>query len=397
VNVSSATGFVRRITFISGQLDIGGQERVLYLLLRGLNRRFDVDVVSLTEGGLWARAIRDLGIPVLEIPRHKSWDLGRLLRLFRHLRRRCPDLVYSLGFAANTYGRIAGVCARVPHLVVGWRGLEASPSRRRIEILLARVTDRVVCNSRAVMQDVLSHYPVSPKHAVLIVNGVDPIVTTEDENAQVRAELGAEPGMIVVGTVARLSEDKNPFLFLRTAARVQAARPGTLFVLAGGGPLGDRVKATAASLGLKDLRILGEREDARRLYAGFDIFILTSHREGMPNAVLEAMSAGLPCVVTAVGGSREVVLDGMTGFLAPPGDSEALAARILKLAASPDLRRRLGSTGRTRALKDFSPERMVLEHEALFDELIMRGSSSGRFSVPATPRHCEIDDSRTRQ
>jgi len=118
---------IHRITFITGQLDIGGQERILYLLLRGLPRRFEADVVSLSAGGIWAQEIRKLGIPVLELARHRSWEIGRALRLIRHLRRRRPDLIYSMGFAANTYGRVAGVCARVPHLVTGWRGLEASP------------------------------------------------------------------------------------------------------------------------------------------------------------------------------------------------------------------------------------------------------------------------------
>lgn len=364
-----------RITFISGQLDIGGQERALYLLVRGLDRRFQPDVVSLSEGGFWAREIEKLGIPVLALPRRRSWDLGRLVRLVRHLRRRRPALVYSLGFAANTYGRIAGLCARVPRLVTGWRGLEASPLHRLMEVVLARATDRVVCNSRAVLDDVLAHYPIPRERAVLIVNGVEPVTAAEDERARVRAEWGAGTSTLVAGTVARLGKDKNPMLFLEAASRVQTVRPDILFVLVGGGPLAPLVEAAAAELGLHNLRLLGERTDARRLYPGFDIFLLTSHREGMPNAVLEAMSAGIPCVVTSVGGSREVVLDGETGFHVPPGDADVMAARILELAASPEMRGRLGTAGRARARQDYSPEKMIRDHETLFDRLIA-GSSS---------------------
>jgi glycosyltransferase involved in cell wall biosynthesis len=375
VKGSNGNATSHRITLISGQLDIGGQERALYLLVRGLDRRFQSDVVSLAEGGFWAREIEKLGIPVLTLPRRRSWDLGRLFRLVRHLRQRRPALVYSLGFAANTYGRIAGLCARVPRMVTGWRGLEASPRRRLIELLLARSTDRVVCNSKAVIDDVLSHYPIPPERAVLIVNGVDPVDVAPDERARARAEWAAGPATLVVGSVARLSEDKNPMLFLATAARVQAIRPDILFVLVGGGPLGGRVEASAVAQGLKNLRLLGERSDARRLYPGFDVFILTSHREGMPNAVLEAMAAGIPCVATSVGGSREVVLDGTTGFLVRPGDAEGLSARILELAASSDLRKNLGSAGSARARREYSPEKMVREHEALFDEVIS-GSES---------------------
>src|SRR5437867_10729466 len=120
-----------RITIITGQLDVGGSERSLYLLIRNLDRgRFDLDVVSLVTGGYWAGEIRRLDVPVLELPRRHRWQPGRLLSLVRHLRTRRPALLYSIGFAANTYGRIAGRLAGVPHLVTGWRGLEASPLRK---------------------------------------------------------------------------------------------------------------------------------------------------------------------------------------------------------------------------------------------------------------------------
>src|SRR5882762_484341 len=231
----------RRITFVSGQLDMGGQERSLYLLLRGLDRRFEADVVSLTSGGLWAGEIRKLGIPVLEIPCRRRWEFGRLRRLIQHLRARRPNLVYCRGFGANSYGRVAALAARVPRIVTGWRGLESSPVRWMMETLLARWTDRVVCNSRAVVENVLAHLPIPRERIALIVNGVEPADVTDAELAAIRAELGAQPDTIVAGSVARLSVDKNTFLFLETAALVRAMRPQVQFVLVGGGGLAPEV------------------------------------------------------------------------------------------------------------------------------------------------------------
>jgi len=359
----------QKITFVSGQLDVGGQERSLYLLLRGLDRRFDAEVVSLSSGGFWAGEIRGLGIPVLEMPCRRRWELARLSRLVRHLRIRRPHLVYCIGFAANTYGRLAALMARVPRVVSGWRGLESSPLHWVMEALLAPWTDRVICNSRAVVENVLAHYPIPRRRVVLIVNGVEPAGFSAAERAAIRAELGVKPDTIVAGSVARLSVDKNPLLFLEAAALVLAVRPHVQFVLVGGGPLSTEVAERAKARHLNGVRFMGERKDARRLCAGFDIFLLTSHREGMPNAVLEAMAAGIPCISTAVGGARDVILDGVTGFLVRPGDAEAIAQFVIRLAESSELRRQLGEAGRARAGEQYSIEEMVRRHEALFDEL----------------------------
>jgi len=360
-----------RITFISGQLDVGGQERALYLLLRQLDGRFDPEVISLTSGGHWGAEIRALGIPVVEIARKRSWQFGRLWSLAENLRKRNPSVVYCLGYSANTYGRLAGIWAGVRRLVAGWRGLEASVLRAPLEIALSRRTDRVVCNSDAVRQNILAYYPIESERVVVIRNGVEPCPPPDPaRRASLRAELGVGPDEVLVGSVARLTSDKNLDLLIETALRVRAAKHDVRFLLAGGGPLRNDIMARLRSLeSVPALELLGERPDARELMACFDLFLLTSHREGLPNAVLEAMAAGIPCVTTAVGGCREVVIDGETGFLVPPGDAGLAASRVLELAASKPLRSRLGDRGRVRALQAFSLERVTREHEALFDEL----------------------------
>src|SRR5207245_9385589 len=122
-------------------------------------------------------------------------------------------------------------------------------------------------------------------------------VLDPDGRGPARRELGAGADEVLVGSVARLAEDKNPILFLRVAALVRSTRPDIRFVLVGGGPLRSILDQRITALGQDGgVRLMGERPDGRLLAASFDIFILTSHREGMPNAVLEAMAAGVPCV-----------------------------------------------------------------------------------------------------
>src|SRR5262249_10688480 len=123
-------------------------------------------------------------------------------------------------------------------------------------------------------------------------------------------------------------------------------------------------------LGINDrVHLLGERDDAALIVAGFDVAVLASLHEGLPNTVMEAMAAGAPVVATAVGGTTELITDGETGFLAPPADAEALARRSLDALRNPDLSARMAERGRQRMLSQFSMRRTVESVERLYDEV----------------------------
>jgi glycosyltransferase involved in cell wall biosynthesis len=147
--------------------------------------------------------------------------------------------------------------------------------------------------------------------------------------------------------------------------------PSARFLLVGGGPLADQLRARIAAHGLGDVvRLLGERADVPDVLEALDALLLTSHREGMPNAVLEAMAAGLPCVVTDAGGAPEIVLDGVTGYVCPRGNAEGLTASLVRLIERPDERRRLGRAGQHRAVTEFSVARLVTRTQALYQTLL---------------------------
>ena len=162
---------------------------------------------------------------------------------------------------------------------------------------------------------------------------------------------------------------KDPEMMLAAAERVASEKPDVVFAFAGEGPLADRCRAVAKARGLdENVRWLGRLDDVGPLLHRMDLLALSARWEGMPNVVLEAMACGKPVVATRAGGTPEVVCDGETGFLAPVGDADSLAARIMELLSDAALRERMGKAGLKRVKEHFSVEKMVAANEALYEE-----------------------------
>jgi glycosyltransferase involved in cell wall biosynthesis len=180
-----------------------------------------------------------------------------------------------------------------------------------------------------------------------------------------------------VATAARLSAGKGVKTFLRAAAIVAGRHPTASFVVLGGGELEGPLQALARDLGIAERVVFaGWRDDVTRSLRGCEVFVHASRLgEGLPNAVLEAMMAGLPVVATDVGGTREAVVEGETGFLVGARDVPALAERVSRLLEDPELARRLGARGLEVAREKFSIEAMVARTEALYRS-VLRGSGS---------------------
>lgn len=252
-----------------------------------------------------------------------------------------PDLLCTHLSSATWWGSLAARSRGVPcvSMVHGFTGAR-----------WYRRADRLVCVSRAVAEDMVGQ-GISAGRVSVVHNGIDPQPYLSAEPA----DLPVPPGVFVVGTVAHLSPKKGFAELLRAAARV----PGAHFVIAGDGPMRPEL-ARAAQAELKGrLHLLGWREDVPALMRRIDAYCLPSRREPFGLVLVEAMAAGRPVVAFRSGGAPEVVVDGETGLLAAPGDADALAACIQRLAGDPQLRRRLGDAGRSRALSHFTLDRQA--------------------------------------
>jgi glycosyltransferase involved in cell wall biosynthesis len=302
-----------------------------------------------------------------------------LVRLAALIRRRRYAVVHAHSSIAGALARPAALLSgRRPRLVYtphGFAFLTPGAARRAaflaVERALGRVTDRLIALTPTEAATAAESGIVPPRRIVTIPNGVVSAQIPRRERAlEVRRREGWE-GAPVVGTLARMTPQKRPDVWLRTAARIAQARPDVRFAWIWGGEQEQAVRAQARELGLEDrVRFLGYRPDARELIAAFDVFLLTSAFEGLPYSLIEAMAAGVPVVATDVVGTRDVVRPGETGLLAPAGDAPALATHVLHLLAAPAQAHRLAAAGRADVLARYSVAEMVRRTAELYRSLL---------------------------
>jgi glycosyltransferase involved in cell wall biosynthesis len=364
-----------RLLYVIGTLEVGGTERQLVALCTGLDRRrFAPSVCCLAQGGPLAAELGRAGIPVTVVPfkgltalRNPLAAGGRLCELVALMRRERPALVHAFLPHANGLGALAARLARVPAVVISLRGLAPGPPLWGR--LAGRLADRVVANAEAVGAYALSHDGVSAAKLRIVRNGLD--LGAFDQQAGAPAP--ALPSGPLVATVANPNRFKAPGLLVlvEAAARVLRQVPAVRFLLVGDGPARAEIARAAAARGLGDRLIcLGSRQDVAAILAACQVMVLPSLREGLPNAILEAMAARKPVIATRVGGIPEAVVDDTTGLLVPPGDPEALANAILTLLQDPRRAETMGAAGRIRAEREFALERMIAETVRVYAEIL---------------------------
>jgi glycosyltransferase involved in cell wall biosynthesis len=306
------------------------------------------------------------------VPKRRAFDLGLLLALRRLLRRERIALVHAHDLQSATYGFLAGWLARVPVLLTV-HGLGIFRQKRSASLLpwLGRRLGRVVFVGQWLERHAASECRVRPHRPMVVPNGVDAAAFTPGPpDPALRAELRLAAESPVIGSVGNLRPVKDYPCLLRAFARARARVPSATLVLVGDGPERPALEALACELGIADsVRFAGARSDTCRLLRLFDVFALSSQTEGISIALLEAMAAGLPAVVTATGGNPEVAVEGGTAALVPVGDPEPMGDALAALLADPARRRAWGEAARRRVESEFSLDRMVRAYEAIYDEL----------------------------
>ncbi|MEY3025802.1 MAG: hypothetical protein RLZZ238_699 [Planctomycetota bacterium] len=288
---------------------------------------------------------------------------------------RRPDIVHAWLDQTNICAGIAALATGVPRIVLSLRSvnpshfpmLHVSWMRDGYRALAGSPRVRLVANSQAGARDYAEWIGIDPARIAVVPNGIDPAQIVEpspEAVARARSEIapGGEP--VLLG-VLRLSEEKQPELFIEVARRVLDAVPHARAVLVGDGPLMPEIAARARAVGPR-LALLGRRDDVPELMAAARATLLCSRMEGTPNVLLESQWLGTPVVSTAVGGAVDAVQDGVTGFLCRVDDADALATRCRELLVDDALRARMSDAARSWTRARFALDRMLADTRALY-------------------------------
>jgi glycosyltransferase involved in cell wall biosynthesis len=367
-----------RVAHLINHLGRGGSERQLVLLLRHMDReRFAHRVVVFNPSPhrVWDDELADLGVEVESLPEDVRGVARRLFYLGRRLRRWRPHVLHSWTVHDNPYAGVLGRLLGVPVRLGSLRGSLASPGLERLpafyRFLILRSVDRLVVNSRALAAEVATAGLPQARVAVL-PNCVERVAAAPAD----LTPLGIEAEAPVVGSVGNLRRIKSHETFVRAMAEVLPRHPRARAVIVGQALASEpgypaEIEAEIARRGLAGRLILtGFRDDVPRLLARLSVLCLTSHSEGMPNAVLEAMAAGRPVAAVRVGGVPELVRHGWNGFLVDPGDAAGLASDVDRLLADPALAAEMGAHGRRLVVAEHDCRRAAARLASLYEEAL---------------------------
>lgn len=364
---------------------ISGSGINTFLTMKGLDRnKYEVDLAC-APGGALIDKVKEEGLGFFPINHFRQkispfHDLLALWELIWLIKQSKYDIVHTHNSKAGFIGRLAAKISGVPiivHTIHGFAFHEyEKPPRRVLFILLerfaARFSDRLITVSGPLKEWGLRLNIGKPNKYVTIYDGIE--VEKFKVNIDIdekKKELGISPKEKVIGVVAKLWEGKGHETILEAAPQVIKEIPDVKFLFVGEGYLRDRLEARTKELGLSDRVIFtGFRADIPEITAIFDVALLVSLFEGMGRVLLEAMVLGKPVVATKVGGIGDVVKDGETGILIPPGDADALAKAIVTLLKDKKLAQRMGEAGRRRIDERFTAKTMVKKISEVYKKLI---------------------------
>jgi glycosyltransferase involved in cell wall biosynthesis len=374
------SGEVLRVLICIEALGVGGKERQAVELIKGLARRSNIEclVVCLENDDFYLHELSGMGIAVEFVARRRRWDATLFQKLSRIIARFQPTVIHTNGLMSSFYILPAARLRGIPLINGSIRNAFASGGFRwTLERMLLKASDYRVANSYAGLRS--RGFSGSDRKNVVIYNGFDfsrlgRVVGNGDGSGSVR-----ETGMVkTVGMVAEFNRFKDYATLIRTAREMIGRRRDVVFVLVGDGQTLEDNQAAAA--GIEAIRFLGKQKNVEAIVETFDIGVLCTFVEGFSNSITEYMAVGRPVVATDGGGTRELVVDGETGFLVPPADSGALAARIECLLDNPTLARQMGEAGRARVRREFSITRMIEETVGLY-HMALAQSAGGTLSA----------------
>ena len=367
----------------------GGGAEVLRCLVKGLDpREFESVVIMPDDGGHVGDAdFAELGATLVRFQLDRGFNLKEFRRLRRFVRGGRFDIIHVHGARAALWGRLAAIGLGRPRVVFGVHGLSIvhyTGVKRAllvgVERALRVMTDATLCDSHVEREDVLKWKIAAPDKAHVIWNGIDldRLFTPQRDRAASRAQLGLAESTLVFVTVCRLNKPRDFETLLAGLAQIARQRPAAQLLIVGDGPLRAHIEALIEQHQLQaHVRLLGLVQDVGEVLAAADIALLiTAGWEGLPLSALEALALSRPLIVSDVGGNREAVVDGETGYLIPQYAVSDFVRVALELIDDPLKRQTLGEAGARRVRQYFSLQTMAAKISTVYRAVLKTSSQN---------------------
>lgn len=370
---------VARVFYLANSLGQGGSENQMVEVARRLNSGdYRLTVGCLQAEGSSIDVLQQAGIPVVEFTLRggllRPSGFYQLFRLALFLHRARFDVVHTHDLWSNLMGVPAAWVARVPVIISSRRDLAHwwwyTPRRRKILRHIQSLSSFILVNCDAVRDFLVKEDGFNASKIRVIRNAVDfaRFANTSRDRKRLFPHLNRHHKLLAIVANMNIPVKGHTYL-IQAARRICSVFPKTRFVLIGDGRQRPKLEQQVRDVGLQEnFLFLGRRKDVPELLACCDLSVLPSTAEGLPNAVLESLAAGVPVVATRVGGTVEIIEDRVSGLLVPPRDPEALADRILELLKDPSLAQKLARAGQDRVRTYFNFDRLLLELKELYDE-----------------------------
>lgn len=365
-----------RVLHVVLSLGTGGLENgIVNIINRSDQNKFKIDVICLREQGELGDRIDNPNTEVF-FDASRSSGLKNAISVIREAQRRKDyHVIHTHGWATMLAGYLTGLLESKPIIMNGEHGtLYYSSWRQRFmqRFLFNRMTINLSV-SGALVKEISNRFGVSESKFLPILNGVDidKFKPSEESRSKYRELLGLTDKQFVIGSVGRLVEVKNYPSLVRAFALFVKKHPSSKLLLTGDGPMRGDLESLIKQLEVTDsVELLGRRDDIPELMNAYDVFVLPSFREGLSNTILEAMSTGLPAVVSNVGGSPEIVVEGITGNLFEVDDIDKMAQCFERFAGDAGYLKQISHQARNHVVDNYSLPTMVENYQNVYVELL---------------------------
>ncbi|MCX5679740.1 MAG: glycosyltransferase [Candidatus Omnitrophica bacterium] len=366
-----------KIMYVVHSLGVGGVEKLVYNMIER-SARYDIEpiVCCLDHSGLWGEELKRKGFKVFDLNRKEGIDLKVVKKLRAILKEERPDIAHAHQYTPYFYTILSVFWFHGPKIVFTEHGRffpDRMSGKRVIFNQIAMLFTGAIIGVCEFSKRSLIKYEKFPGDRIeVIYNGVRPEEFSIDSDISLnKISLSLNANNKIIGTVGRLCKEKNYSMLIRAFGEIKRHLKDAKLLIVGDGELRGELENSARNENVEnEVLFLGERRDIPELMKVFDVFVLSSDLEAASLVLLEAMASGVPVVATNVGGNPELVLDGVTGLLAPKNDHQKFGEAVVDILQDPDRAKKMGKAGRTRVIEKFSFDRMVNEYVEVYRSLI---------------------------